>query len=48
MTTATLHHDVARLPLPRVRRDHVDAAIAAVAFVLLLPGAALLMSFLTV
>jgi hypothetical protein len=46
MTTTTFtHHDQPiRLSL---RRDHVDAAIAAVAFVLLLPGAAFLMSFLT-
>ena len=46
MTTATFTHHDEPIRL-HVRRDHVDAAIAAVAFVLLLPGAALLMSFLT-
>ena len=39
MTTATFTHHDQPIRL-NIRRDHVDAAIAAVAFVLLLPGAA--------
>ena len=50
MTTATFthhHHDgEILLHLAPVRRAYVEAAVAAVAFVLLLPGAALLMSVL--
>ena len=46
MTTATLthHHEAARL---HIRREHVEAGIAAVAYILLLPAATLVMAFLT-
>lgn len=48
MTTATFtHHDHAPLHIAPIRREIVEAGIAAVAFILLLPGAALLMSVLT-
>ena len=46
MTAATLthHHEAARV---HIRREHVEAAIAAVAYILLLPAATLVMSLLT-
>ena len=46
-TDYVTHFDRAAVRIPRPSRDVVEAAIGAVAYVLWLPGAALLMSVLT-
>jgi hypothetical protein len=48
MTTDCItHRDAAHFEVTPVRRELVEAAVAAIAYVLLLPGAALVMSLLT-